>query len=251
MDRPVLTSREHLELLRSSAFESEHAWLYDTSYLQHEAAALALEQEIEQSYASISPDDNSDEQVRIIRTQINIHRERQRALRPHLESGSDQIDEDGNECVFVPAPNQWGANGDLDEESESLSAVSSNLSWYCWIVTDMFRFTTSSHGKPHIRPSHMPHLTNFPPQTPRTTRCSIPPSLPQHTISTAHENGQGHQASGSTSIAHATTRINMPCTCSKPPIATTAKSTPQTFSVLPNFHSHAYPSSFPVSTRSA
>jgi len=127
MDRPALTSREHLELLRSSAFESEHAWLYDTSYLQHEAAAMALEQEIEQSHASISPDDNSDEQVRIIKTQINIHRERQRALRPHLESGSDQIDEDGNECVFVPAPNQWGANGDLDEESESLSAVSSNF----------------------------------------------------------------------------------------------------------------------------
>jgi glycine cleavage system pyridoxal-binding protein P len=127
MGHPALTSREHLELLRSSAFESEHAWLYDNSYLQHEAAALALEQEIEQSHASISPDDNSDEQVRILKTQINIHRERQRALRPHLESGSDQVDEEGNECVFVPAPNQWGANGDLDEESESLSAVSSKL----------------------------------------------------------------------------------------------------------------------------
>ena len=123
MGRVQLTSREHLELLRSSAFESEHAWLYDTSYLQHEAAALALEQEIEQSHASISPDENSDEQIRIIKTQITIHRERQKALRPHLESGSDQIDEEGNECVFVPAPNQWGANGDLDEESESLSAV--------------------------------------------------------------------------------------------------------------------------------
>lgn len=127
MGLPVLTSREHLELLRSSAFESEHAWLYDTSYQQHEAAALALEDEIEQSHAIISPDDISDEQVRIIKTQITIHRERQRALRPHLESGSDQIDGEGNECVFVPAPNQWGANGDLDEESESLSAVSSSL----------------------------------------------------------------------------------------------------------------------------
>lgn len=123
MTRLQVATREDLELLRSSAFESEHAWLYDTSYLQHEAAALALEQEMEQSHASISPDDNSDEQVRIIKTQITIHRERQRALRPHLESGSDQIDEEGNECVFVPAPNQWGANGDLDEESESLSAV--------------------------------------------------------------------------------------------------------------------------------
>ena len=118
------SSQEHLELLRSSAFESEHAWLYDNSYLQHEAAALALEQEIRQSYASISPDGNSDEQIRILQTQITIHRERQKALRPHLESGSDQLDEEGNECVFVPAPNQWGANGDLDEESESLSAVS-------------------------------------------------------------------------------------------------------------------------------
>jgi len=124
MTRMPLGTRQDLELLRSSAFESEHAWLYDTSYLQHEAAALALEHEIEHSHASISPDDNSDEQVRIIKTQITIHRERQRALRPHLESGSDQIDEEGNECVFVPAPNQWGANGDLDEESESLSAVS-------------------------------------------------------------------------------------------------------------------------------
>jgi hypothetical protein len=123
MGRPQLTSREHLELLRSSAFEFEHAWLYDNSYFEHEAAALALEQEIERSYASISPDDNSDEQVRIMKTQITIHRERQRALRPHLESGSDLVDEEGNECVFVPAPNQWGANGDLDEESESLSAV--------------------------------------------------------------------------------------------------------------------------------
>ena len=117
------TSQEHLELLRSSAFESEHAWLYDTSYLQHEAAALALEQEIRHSYASISPDENSDEQIRIIQTQITVHRERQKALRPHLESGSDQLDAEGNECVFVPAPNRWGANGDLDEESESLSAV--------------------------------------------------------------------------------------------------------------------------------
>ncbi|KAH7399342.1 hypothetical protein BKA66DRAFT_161284 [Pyrenochaeta sp. MPI-SDFR-AT-0127] len=129
MGRVQLTSREHLELLRSSAFESEHAWLYDTSYLQHEEAALALEKEIGQSYASISPDENSDEQIRIIKTQITIHRERQRALRPHLESGSDQFDAEGNECVFVPAPNQWGANGDLDEESESLSAIQNILTW--------------------------------------------------------------------------------------------------------------------------
>lgn len=98
--------------------------------MQHGAAALELEHEIEQAYASISPDDISDEQVRIIKTQITIHRERQRALRPHLESGSDQIDEEGNECVFVPAPNQWGANGDLDEESETLSAVCSSPTTY-------------------------------------------------------------------------------------------------------------------------
>jgi hypothetical protein len=124
MTSTQLTSREHLDMLRSSAFESEHAWLYDASYQQHEAAALALENQISQSLASISPDENLDEQTRIIKTQITIHRERQRALRPHLESGSDQIDEEGNECIFVPAPNQWGANGDLDEESESLSAVS-------------------------------------------------------------------------------------------------------------------------------
>jgi hypothetical protein len=123
MAHTQLMSRDHLEMIRSAAFESEHAWLYDTSYQQHEAAALALENEIEQSLASISPDENMDEQIRIIKTQITIHRERQRALRPHLESGSDQIDEYGNECIFVPAPNQWGANGDLDEESESLSAV--------------------------------------------------------------------------------------------------------------------------------
>lgn len=123
MANTQLTSREHLDMLRSVAFESEHAWLYDASYQQHEAAALALEREIEQSLVSISPDENLDEQTRIIKTQITIHRERQRALRPHLESGSDQIDEEGNECIFVPAPNQWGANGDLDEESESLSAV--------------------------------------------------------------------------------------------------------------------------------
>lgn len=123
MARQELTSRDHLEMLRSSAFESEHAWLYDSSYQQHEAAATALESEIEQSLASISPDENLDEQIRVIKTQITIHRERQKALRPHLESGSDQLDEYGNECIFVPAPNQWGANGDLDEESESLSAV--------------------------------------------------------------------------------------------------------------------------------
>jgi hypothetical protein len=117
------TSHEHLEMLRGSAFESEHAWLYDASYQQHEAAAVALEHTIEESLASISPDENLDEQIRVIKTQITIHRERQRALRPHLESGSDQIDEEGNECIFVPAPNKWGANGDLDEESETLSAV--------------------------------------------------------------------------------------------------------------------------------
>jgi hypothetical protein len=117
-----LPSREHLEMIRSSAFESEHAWLYDTSYQQHEAAALALEHE------------NLDEQLRIIKTQISIHRERQRALRPHLESGSDQIDEYGNECIFVPAPNLWGANGDLDEESESLSAVRVALHDMCYVT---------------------------------------------------------------------------------------------------------------------
>ncbi|KAF2035814.1 hypothetical protein EK21DRAFT_53590 [Setomelanomma holmii] len=129
MARPDFTSHEHLKMLRSSAFESEHAWLYDTSYQQHKAAALALECQIEQSLASISPDENLDEQTRVIKTQITIHRERQRALRPHLESGSDQMDEEGNECIFVPAPNQWGANGDLDEESESLSAVQHLLTW--------------------------------------------------------------------------------------------------------------------------
>jgi hypothetical protein len=123
MGRDDSMSCERLELLRSSAFESEHAWQYDLSYMEHEAAAVALEQEIEQSLASISPDENSDEQIRIIKTQITIHRERQRALRPHLESGSGDFDGWGNECAFVPAPNQWGANGDLDEESETLSSV--------------------------------------------------------------------------------------------------------------------------------
>jgi hypothetical protein len=123
MGRQHLVSCERLELMRSSAFESEHAWQYDISYMEHEAAAAALELEIEQSLASISPDENSDEQIRIIKTQITVHRERQRALRPHLESGSDRVDEYGNDCVFVPAPNHWGANGDLDEESESLSSV--------------------------------------------------------------------------------------------------------------------------------
>ena len=116
-------THERLELLRSSAFESEHSWQYDTSYMEHEAAAVALEQEIEQSLASISPDENSGEQIRIIKTQIMIHRERQKALKPHLESGSGDLDGWGNECTFVPAPNQWGANGDLDEESETLSSV--------------------------------------------------------------------------------------------------------------------------------
>lgn len=123
MARLELITGEDLEYLRSSAFESEHAWLYDASYQQHELAASALECQISQSLTSISPDVNLDEQTRIINTQITIHRERQRALRPHLESGSDQIDEEGNECVFTPAPNLWGANGDLDEESETLSAV--------------------------------------------------------------------------------------------------------------------------------
>ncbi|KAH7123587.1 hypothetical protein B0J11DRAFT_436566 [Dendryphion nanum] len=122
-------SREHLELLRSSAFESEHAQLYDSSYMQHEAAAQALEQDIENSLVSITPDENSDEHMRIVRTQITIHRERQRALRPHLESGSGVEDEEGRECVFVPAPNHWGANGDLDEESGSLSSVHNLLTW--------------------------------------------------------------------------------------------------------------------------
>jgi hypothetical protein len=137
MARLELTSLDHLEMLRSSAFESEHAWLYDASYQQHKAAALALEHQIEQSLVSISPDENLDEQTRIIRTQISIHRERQKALRPHLESGSDQLDEFGNECIFVPAPNQWGANGDLDEESESLSAVcdSSYTSTDPWLTS--------------------------------------------------------------------------------------------------------------------
>ncbi|KAF7675048.1 hypothetical protein GT037_006811 [Alternaria burnsii] len=163
MGHPALTSREHLELLRSSAFESEHAWLYDNSYLQHEAAALALEQEIEQSHASISPDDNSDEQVRILKTQINIHRERQRALRPHLESGSDQIDEEGNECVFVPAPNQWGANGDLDEESESLSAIHNLLTWQT-------SYSPVSHAPHDELPSpDIPYHSLLDPTQPTTT----------------------------------------------------------------------------------
>lgn len=122
-------SRDRLEFLRSSAFESEHAWQYDTSYMEHDAAAVALEHEIEQSLASISPDENSDEQIRIIKTQITIHRERQRALRPHLESGSGDLDGWGNECTFVPAPNHWGANGDLDEESETLSSIHKILTW--------------------------------------------------------------------------------------------------------------------------
>jgi hypothetical protein len=138
-----LPSHEHLEMMRSSAFESEHAWLYDASYQQHKAAALALEHQIEQSLASISPDENLDEQLRIIKTQISIHRERQRALRPHLESGSDQIDEYGNECIFVPAPNQWGANGDLDEESESLSAVRITPHLLCQTHTNVCRYKTS------------------------------------------------------------------------------------------------------------
>ncbi|KAH6638342.1 hypothetical protein C7974DRAFT_391385 [Boeremia exigua] len=129
MGREDFMSHERLEALRSSAFESEHAWQYDTSYMEHEAAAVALEQEIERSLASISPDENSDEQIRIIKTQITIHRERQKALRPHLESGSGDFDGWGNECTFVPAPNQWGANGDLDEESETLSSIHKLLTW--------------------------------------------------------------------------------------------------------------------------
>ncbi|ORY15062.1 hypothetical protein BCR34DRAFT_198682 [Clohesyomyces aquaticus] len=127
---PVASATSHLELIRSSAFESEHTQLYDSSYMQHEAAAIALEQEIENSHmCSISPDSNSEDQRRIARTQILIHRERQKALRPHLESGSGVEDEEGRECVFVPAPNQWGANGDLDEESGSLSSVHNILTW--------------------------------------------------------------------------------------------------------------------------
>lgn len=168
MGRPFVTSRENLELLRSSAFESEHAWQYDTSYLQHEAAALALEHEMELAHTSISPDGISDEHVRIIKTQITIHRERQRALRPHLESGSDQIDEEGNECVFVPAPNQWGANGDLDEESESLSAVRGSLGLVCIGTTRLTccRSKTFLHGRRHTRQSHSIHsTTNSPQQT--------------------------------------------------------------------------------------
>ena len=97
-------THERLELLRSSAFDSEHSWQYDTSYMEHEAAAVALEQEIEQSLASISPDENSGEQIRIIKTQIMIHRERQKALKQHLESGSGDLDGWGNECTLVPAP---------------------------------------------------------------------------------------------------------------------------------------------------
>ena len=83
-----------------------------------------MEQEIENSLASISPDEKSDEHRRVIKAQIQIHRERQRALRPHLESGSGFEDGEGRECVFVPAPNHWGANGDLDEDSGTLSSVS-------------------------------------------------------------------------------------------------------------------------------
>jgi hypothetical protein len=169
MARNELTSREHLDMLRSSAFESEHAWLYDTSYQQHEAAALALEHEIDQSLASISPDENLDEQTRIIKMQITIHRERQRALRPHLESGSDQIDEEGNECIFVPAPNQWGANGDLDEESESLSAV-------CTLLYSLIRLLTKDPSG--TEPSDMasiilPHLLHTPLRRTSITRHSL------------------------------------------------------------------------------
>ncbi|KAF2001275.1 hypothetical protein P154DRAFT_575344 [Amniculicola lignicola CBS 123094] len=124
-----MMTAEKLELLRSSAFELEHAQMYDSSYSEHERAALALETEIERSLVSISPDGNSEESRRIAQTQINIHRERQRALRPHLESGSGVEDEEGRECVFIPAPNHWGANGDLDEESGSLSSVHNLLTW--------------------------------------------------------------------------------------------------------------------------
>jgi len=118
-----MMGQDQLELIRSSAFESEHARLFDLSYMQHEAAAQGLEQMIENSLLSISPDENSDEHRRIARTQIWIHRERQRALRPHLESGSGYEDGEGRKVEFVPAPMHWGANGDLDEESGSLSAV--------------------------------------------------------------------------------------------------------------------------------
>lgn len=124
-----IMSHDQLELIRSSAFESEHARLFDSSYMQHEAAARGLEQMIENSLVSISPDENSDEHRRIARTQIWIHRERQRALRPHLESGSGMEDEEGRRVEFVPAPMHWGANGDLDEESGSLSSVHNLLTW--------------------------------------------------------------------------------------------------------------------------
>lgn len=139
-----------LELLRSSAFEAEHAQLYDSSYMQHEAAAIALERQIDESVMSISPDDNSDEHRRIVRTQIQIHRERQRALRPHLESGSGVEDEEGRECVFVPAPNHWGANGDLDEESGSLSSVSASLKHTCYPYQLCSRFMAPSRRHYHV-----------------------------------------------------------------------------------------------------
>ncbi|KAL5121329.1 hypothetical protein ACEQ8H_000797 [Pleosporales sp. CAS-2024a] len=159
-----LHARERLEMIRSAAFESEHAWLYDMSYQQHEAAALALEHECEQSLASISPDENLDEQLRIMKTQISIHRERQRALRPHLESGSDQMDEYGNECIFVPAPNQWGANGDLDEESETLSAAHNLLTW-------QDPYSPISYLPPHdqLPATDIPYHASLDPNQPTTT----------------------------------------------------------------------------------
>jgi hypothetical protein len=172
-------SRDRLEFLRSSAFESEHAWQYDTSYMEHDAAAIALEHEIEQSLASVSPDENSDEQIRIIKTQITIHRERQRALRPHLESGSGDLDGWGNECTFVPAPNHWGANGDLDEESETLSSVRRPRRAISERMDGLTssRYTNSSHGSlPRqslsLHPTHL-FTTSYHLQTYPITPCWI------------------------------------------------------------------------------
>ncbi|KAF2204612.1 hypothetical protein GQ43DRAFT_364234 [Delitschia confertaspora ATCC 74209] len=153
-----------LELIRSSAFESEHARLFDSSYMQHEAAAQGLEQLIENSLVSISPDENSDEDRRIARTQIWIHRERQKALRPHLESGSGMEDEEGRRVEFVPAPMHWGANGDLDEESGSLSSVQNFLTWQA-------SYSPLSHPPLYeeIAPPDMPYADMLDPTAPPTT----------------------------------------------------------------------------------
>ncbi|KAF2869553.1 hypothetical protein BDV95DRAFT_498214 [Massariosphaeria phaeospora] len=157
-------SPEHLELLRSSAFELEHAQLYDSSYTQHEAAAMALEHEIEHSLGDISPDGSSDEHRRVARQQILIHRERQRALRPHLESGSGVEDEEGGECVFVPAPNHWGVNGDLDEESGSLSSVHNLLTWQANYSPIAYTPMYDELPSPDI-----PYYAMLDPSQPRTT----------------------------------------------------------------------------------